>query len=277
MNYNDDNNDGTLKIFSRFFSTNQGGILLTDFRSHHGTPITWHPYKFQDLEFTLDNDRRLGLEEGIHIKDVTSGLDFVESESAHGFISLVVPALAHVPSRRFRAHEYEAADYDGRKHRRGHHKTPAKARDAGSILDGEESKICRVTHHDSESGPELPLHHKSTTNRWWGGLCCIDRYGRRFGSDTEAKGESGDEHRPPGIAKALPEACSSREEASDEDSTATSKDVVERFGQPAAYECTAKVRASVEQSRQPSRSLVLAVNTELYLVKDLCAVDDGLI
>jgi hypothetical protein len=82
---------------------------------------------------------------------------------------------------------------------------------------------------------------------------------------------------PPGVDKALPEACKSGEGAGDEDGTPTAEELVERLGEPAADKGATKVGSAVDQAGQPGRAGVAIVDAELGSVEDLGAVNDGFI
>lgn len=82
---------------------------------------------------------------------------------------------------------------------------------------------------------------------------------------------------PPSIYEALPEAGQRREGASDEDRPTTAKPVIERNGQPAADKRAAKVWGRIDEPQEPGRPGIGLTNAELILVKELSAVDDGLV
>ena len=188
-----------------------------------------------------------------------------------------MPPLAHVPSRGFRDEKDEANDDDGRQHRRSHHKSPVESSNAGCVLDLEECKIGRITQHDSKSGPHLPLHDESTTDGFGSSFGAIDGDSCGFGTNTESKGEAGDEHVPPCVGERLPETCERGEDTGDEDGTAAAEIVVEWDSEPASDKGAAEIGSRVDQSKQPGRSRVLACDTELRSVEKLTTINNSLV
>jgi hypothetical protein len=171
--------------------------------SDHGTTIATDSDHLLDLVLTGFDIFVLSLEKGVHVEQISCGLDLVVSELTHGLVCLEVTALAHVPARRFRTEEDKAADNNSWKHSRSHHQTPVETGDSWLVWDVVKSEIGSVSDHDSKSRPHLPLHHESTSDLGWCALCGIDGNSSRFGTDSETKKEPGNEHMPPSVYKSV--------------------------------------------------------------------------
>lgn len=80
---------------------------------------------------------------------------------------------------------------------------------------------------------------------------------------------------PPSVYETLPEACSCRVEAGQENRSSATEPVVEWDSEPATKNGTAKIWTGVGQTEEPGG--VVAGNTEVLGVEDLCAVYNGFI
>ena len=110
--------------------------------------------------------------------------------------------------------------------------------------------------------------------RW----CCGLTGGGGLRTNTETKGEAGDEHVPPGVCKSLPKTSQSRDNARNKDSSATAELLVHRVSEPAADEGAAKVRRRIDQANEPGiPGFSVASNAKFFLVKALSPVDNGFI
>src|SRR5258708_36605599 len=72
------------------------------------------------------------------------------------------------------------------------------------------------------------LHNQRTANRRGCRLRGIDRDRCAFGSDSKAESETRDEHVPPRIREALPDAGNGAKQTGDEDGATAAKVMVER-------------------------------------------------
>lgn len=116
----------------------------------------------------------------------------------------------------------------------------------------------------TKSRPHLPLHDQSTTDLRRRAFCCIDGHGCRFRSDSKAESKSGNEHVPPGIDEALPEAGNCTKKTGDENSTPTSEPIVIGGSEPATDKCATKVGSTCNKPGKPGRSLIAVIDTELW-------------
>jgi hypothetical protein len=75
----------------------------------------------------------------------------------------------------------------------------------------------------------------------------------------------------------LPATGDSADQAGDEDSALTPKPVVEGSGEPAAKKGATHIRCTVREASEPGRAWVIAGNLKLFVVKELGAIDNGLV
>ena len=209
--------------------------------------VSWYGDEFKNFTLT-DFHVRFSVQQSVHIKDIPRGLDLAISELHRGTIRLCMTTFAHIPARRFWAYKDEGDDDQRGKHSGSHHEAPVETLDMRSVFYLEEDQIGDITKHNAKRGPHLPLHDQCTTNCWRSRFGSVDWDGRRFRPNPKTKEEPSDEHVPPSVDEALPEAGQSREETSDEDRPTTAEPVVERNSQPAADESAAEVRCRVGQS-----------------------------
>lgn len=131
----------------------------------HCTAVTGNTDHFPDFALALCCGFFFGLDQELDVEEITSCLDFVETESLDCVPGLGMSVLADIPTWRFRAQEDETAHDNGGHHGGCHHQPPVQALDVGRIGNSVEGKVCSVSDHDTESSPHLPLHDQSSTNR----------------------------------------------------------------------------------------------------------------
>jgi hypothetical protein len=82
---------------------------------------------------------------------------------------------------------------------------------------------------------------------------------------------------PPRVGECLPEAGQRRECAGQEDSSSTTKPVVEWDSEPAANNGTAEVGSRVDKSQEPCGPGIFTTDSKMLAVKELRPVDDRLV
>lgn len=245
-------------------------------RCKHGSTVTGHGDQLRDLAST-GLQSRLGLEQGMHVEYIPSRLDLRVTQTLHGPISLDVLAAAHVPARRFGAEEDHRADGEGGHDGGAKHEPPIKTDDAGHVRNLVESQVGNVAEHDAKRRPDLPLHDERAADGGRGGLGRVDRDRGRFRPEPQSHGEAGDEQMPPAVRKSLPQHGDDGNQTRYEDGAPTAEPVVERDRHPAADEGAAQVRGRIDDTEQPGRAGVLALDAELLGVEELSAIDDSLV
>ena len=81
---------------------------------------------------------------------------------------------------------------------------------------------------------QLPGHHKATSNRRRGVLSAKDRSSRGFRAHANTEEQTNDKKLLPGLSEGGTERSQETEDCGDEDSSSTTKVVIDRVGKPAA-------------------------------------------
>jgi hypothetical protein len=88
-----------------------------DFGSLESAAVTWDSDDFLDRILFEIHRLFFGFQKSMHVENVSCCLDFVVSKCAHRLEGFLMAILAHIPSRRFWAHENKDTDDDSGQHR----------------------------------------------------------------------------------------------------------------------------------------------------------------
>ena len=213
----------------------------------HGEKVEETETRLADLGHLLFSENTL-----VGCVDVTGGLERCVANACHGLVRVVVATLGDVPARRLGRHVDEDENKDGREGSASEHETPVETIDTRAVGHVVESNVGNIAKHDTERGPELPLHYETTADLGRDSLGSVDGNRSTFGGNTKSEEDSRDDEMPPCVGDTSPDAGCECDGAADEDSTATAKVVVPGLGDPAGEKGTAKVGSRVDDTDEPA-------------------------
>lgn len=206
--------------------------------------------------------RGFDLEQLVRVVHVARSLDLVLTKAAKRLEGLFEPALLHIPSRGLRAKVYLDADDEGRDTSATQHPPPGrKSTKESYVLERDRDNEAQ---HDTEGGPHLPHHSQSTTNVFRRGLCGVYWCGGGFGTNCKTEEEPSDKQVVPTVRGSHPDTGDERDDARDEDSSATTEVFVQWSVGPASDGSGAEIWSAIEKALKPN-----IVDTELFEIEDL--------
>ncbi|KAH3664018.1 hypothetical protein OGAPHI_004732 [Ogataea philodendri] len=216
-------------------------------------------------------------QQNVRVECVSGGLQRGVSHLDQRVKRIPVSAFTHEPSWGLWTERNLGENHKRRQARRSQHQTPVQTLVDPMVRNRVERNTEHVSQHDTKSGPDLPVHHKRTSDSGRSTLGRVHRHSGGVWSHGETKEESGDKQMPPVIHQSRPDTAQGSDDTAQEDHSSSRQLVVQPIRAPHRNTRTTQVRSTVDQSVQPGVVVGLGADSQTGRVVYVCTVDHGLI